>query len=162
MVQLERGLSGCGTEVDGMAVREMPDRIRQRASELEGRRRVIVLACRNRYFVGKDLKGLKSLAEKVELRLVRVPCSGLVSADWVIIALDSGADAVLVLGGHPTDCPFQLESEIGEGKVRERIGRQGFDPERLMTDWDAAGGPRFSEQVGRLISTIEELGPPIR
>jgi F420-non-reducing hydrogenase iron-sulfur subunit len=155
-------MSGCGKEIDSRSVREMPQRIEEKAEELNGEQRVVVLACRWRYCAGKDIEGLKKLAEQAEYRMVVVPCSGLVSADWVVRALDHGVDAVLVLGGHPRNCPFKRAVEEGEEKLRSRIERQGYEPDRLVTDWTVKRDSDLEEVVGELMESVDHIGRPFR
>jgi F420-non-reducing hydrogenase iron-sulfur subunit len=155
------GQTGCGKEVEGSE--DVLGQIKETAASMSGDQRVLVLACHWRFFAGQDLDALKRMASQVEYRVVRTPCAGLVSADWVVTALETGADAVVVLGGHPHNCPFAREDMQEEDRLRSLIGRMGFDPDRFVIDWtEEDESAPFLKAVDELVASIDELGPPFR
>lgn len=164
LIRLPGCKSGCGKEFEGRDVVETKERIRSAVDDLSGEQRVLVMACPWRIYVGRDLAGLKKLADRVDdYKVVPVPCSGLVSADWVITALDHGADSVLVLGGHCDTCPYAKEVRLGEAKLKERVQRLGFDPSRVSIDWAEDDEPlSFVETANRVADVVADLGRPFR
>ena len=164
IVKLPGSRSGCGMEIEGRDVVETKERIRKTVDNLTGEQRVLVLACTWRNYMGRDLVGLKRLADRVDdYKVVRVPCSGLVNADWVVAALDHGADSVLVLGGHCDSCPYSREVRLGEAKLKEQVEKLGFDPSRVAIDWAEDDEPlTFVKTADRVADVVEELGRPFR
>ncbi|WP_147654492.1 hydrogenase iron-sulfur subunit [Methanomassiliicoccus luminyensis] len=164
MIKLPGCKTGCGKEFDGKEVTEIKGRIQSAVDELTGEQRVLVMACSWRNYYGRDLEGLKKLADRVDdYRVIPVPCSGLVNPDWVAMALDRGADSVLVLGGHCGSCPYSKEVSFGEARLKEQVQRLGFDPSRVSIDWAEDDEPlSFVETVDRVADVVAVLGPPFR
>lgn len=63
MVRLPGCKSGCGKEFEDRDVVETKDRIRNAVDELSGEQRVLVM-CPWRNYIGRDLAGLKELADR--------------------------------------------------------------------------------------------------
>jgi len=97
------------------------------------------------------------------LTSVRVMCSGRVDPGFILAALKSGADGVLVCGCHPGDCHY-VE---GNYKCMRRIPLTkilleglGINPGRLRLEWvSASEGNRFKEVVSEFTEQIRALGP---
>jgi heterodisulfide reductase subunit A2 len=152
------GRETCNKSIEQWTLEGMPQVIRTIESDTEAE--VIVLACRWRYFAGKDLEGLKNLASEVDYRVVRTPCSGQVDADWIAAALDSGAEAVMVMGGHKDDCAFAREPEAAEECLKARVDRQGLDPERVVVDWSDESRPEgLQRSVDQLVDRVKKATP---
>jgi F420-non-reducing hydrogenase iron-sulfur subunit len=136
--------------------------IRDAESDMGPGRNIMVLACHWRYFAAEDLEGLQKLGSCINYRMVEIPCSGQVRSSWITTALESGADAVLVMGGHPDTCHFAKCMKCGEmlGEKLNDKGREApqFDPARLSIDWSEGDrSSRFSGTVEKFISALEDL-----
>lgn len=67
------------------------------------------------------------------------------------MALDRGADGVLVLGGRCDTCPYSEEVRPGEARIKEQVERLGFDPEKVSIDWPEDDEPlTFVEAADRV------------
>ena len=96
-------------------------------------------------------------------RVIRVMCSCRVEPEWVIKALASGLDGVMVLGCHIGDCHYI----DGNHRTQKRftllgklLGYMGINPERLCLEWvSASEGGKFQELVTNFVNTIKGLGP---
>jgi coenzyme F420-reducing hydrogenase delta subunit len=151
--------TGCGKRFEASEIVKLEGCVRCSASELVGDRKVVVLACRWRYFAGVDLPALKELVHHAECRFVRTPCAGMISTQVVSAALEEGADAVLIMGGHPHFCPLR-ERQRNEEVLREQISHEGFNPDRLVFDWaDEDSFYRLSSKVERIISIDHTVSP---
>jgi coenzyme F420-reducing hydrogenase delta subunit len=90
-------------------------------------------------------------------------CTGMVDSKYIIKALLSGADAVLVSGCHPGDCHYIN----GNYKARRRIkllkvllANFGIDERRVRLTWvGASEGNEFAATVNTLVEEIRQLGP---
>jgi len=155
LVELPGQRSGCGTEFAGRDLNGVPRRIERAASELSGCDGVLVLACTWRNYSARDLDGLRRLSRRAQLRLVAVPCAGALKPSWVVEALRSGADCVLVLGGHSGLCPLADEALRGSSMFREAARAAGLDPERVKFDWDQGCGD-FAERAEAAMSALPD------
>jgi F420-non-reducing hydrogenase iron-sulfur subunit len=97
------------------------------------------------------------------IRPIRVMCSGRVEPTFILKALQTGADGVLVLGCHPSDCHYTN----GNYKAMRRMAlldklleQFGIEKERVRLDWvSASEGGKFVSIVNDMTAKIKELGP---
>ncbi len=158
IIQMADAGSSCQKNIEQWMIDGMPQLIRDAGASMGSGANVMVLACRWRYFAAEDLMGLKKLASNTDYRVIRMPCSGQVQANWIAAALDSGADAVLVMGGHPATCHFAQDSIEGDKMPNDGPGPQKFDPARLLVDWSEGDrSERFLGSVDQLVATVEKL-----
>jgi F420-non-reducing hydrogenase iron-sulfur subunit len=109
-----------------------------------------------------DLAGVTRLEYPANLRPLRVMCSGSVDPVFIIRALLSGADAVLVGGCHPGDCHYVS----GNFKARRRIAMlrtimKTFDlgEERVHLKWiSASEGRKFADTAKEITEKVKEMG----
>ena len=101
--------------------------------------------------------------QPTDLRVVRVPCSGRVDPLFVVKALLSGADGVLVSGCHPRDCHYS-EGNFYARRRLEMLKRFlpfiGIDDRRFHYTWvSASEGQKWQQTVTAFTKQIHELGP---
>jgi F420-non-reducing hydrogenase iron-sulfur subunit len=97
------------------------------------------------------------------IRPIKTMCSGSVDPVYVIRALLSGADGVLIGGCHPGDCHYVS----GNFKARRRIAALksivktlGLEEERIWPRWiSAAEGKKFADTVAEFTQELKKLGP---
>ena len=110
-----------------------------------------------------DLAGTTRTQYPPNLHPVRVMCSGTVDPVYLIKALLSGADAVMVGGCHPGDCHYVS----GNFKARRRIAMLksifeslGLDDKRIWARWiSASEGPQFAQIVTEITEETKGKGP---
>lgn len=129
--------------------------------------KIIAFACNWCSYAGADLAGVSRYQYPPTTRVIRVMCSGRVSPMFILEALRSGADGVLVTGCHPGDCHYIAGNEKAEQNmemVRSLLRLLGIEAERLRLEWiSAAEGARFAEVVKDFTESIRALGAnPLR
>ena len=125
--------------------------------------KILAFCCNWCSYAGADLAGVSRLQMPPNLRVIRVMCSGRVSPEWVIKALSSGMDGVMVLGCHIGDCHYI----DGNHRTKKRfillgklLGAMGINPDRLFLDWvSASEGVKFQGVVTKFVNRVKELGP---
>jgi coenzyme F420-reducing hydrogenase delta subunit len=129
--------------------------------------KILVFCCNWCSYAGADLAGVSRLQMPPHFRVIRVMCSARVDPEFVIRALEKGADGILVAGCHPADCHYIG----GNYRTRRRIAllkmliqQFGYDPDRLRLEWISAGeGEKFQKTMTEFTDTIMELGSaPVR
>ncbi len=110
-----------------------------------------------------DLAGTSRMGYPSTLRDIRIMCSGRMDPAWVLHALRSGADGVLVVGCHPGECHY-VEGNykaIRRMHLLKRTLRQlGVEDERVQLHWASASeGVQFAEIVLNMTEQIKALGP---
>jgi len=110
-----------------------------------------------------DLAGTSRIQYPANLHPIRVMCSGTVDPVYLIKALLSGADAVLVGGCHPGDCHYVS----GNYKARRRIAMLkeifkalGLEEDRIWARWiSASEGQEFARTVREITEETRKQGP---
>ena len=103
--------------------------------------RIVGFLCNWCAYSGADLAGVSRLPSSPHLRILRVMCSGRVDPSFILRAFQLGADAVLIAGCHPGDCPYQEGNFKAWRRVLllKRILRDfGIDERRLRLEWISA------------------------
>ena len=74
----------------------------------------------------------------------------------------SGADGVLVAGGHLGDCHYLSGNYIAQNRVlllQKVLEQLGLEPERLRLEWvSASEGDRFAMVIKDMTKEIKETG----
>ena len=125
--------------------------------------KIIGFLCNWCSYAGADLAGTSRIQYPPNIRIVRVRCSGRVSAELVLKTFHEGADGVLVLGCHIGDCHY-IDGNHRTSKripmLRQLLGYAGIEPERLRLEWvSAAEGDRFARIVNEFTEEVRQLGP---
>lgn len=125
--------------------------------------KILAFCCNWCSYAGADLAGVSRLQYPPNIRIIRLMCSGRVEPEFVVKALSSGADGVLVLGCHIGDCHYMYGNHRTKKRmaILEKIlGYLGIDPRRMRLEWiSAAEGSRFAEVVTKFTEEMRELGP---
>jgi coenzyme F420-reducing hydrogenase delta subunit len=92
-----------------------------------------------------------------------VNCTGRIDPEFVLAALDMGADGVLVSGCHPGDCHYtsgNLKARARWALLEKVIEQSGVNPKRIRLQWASASEAQvFADGVRTLIEQVKELGP---
>jgi coenzyme F420-reducing hydrogenase delta subunit len=128
--------------------------------------KILMILCNWCSYAGADLAGTSRLQYPPNTRTVRVMCTGRVNPQFIIKALQEGADGVLVSGCHPGECHYETGNILARRKfllTREILDFIGIDGRRFQVSWvSASEGPKFQDVVARFVSQITELGPQDR
>ncbi|MEM2757871.1 MAG: hydrogenase iron-sulfur subunit [Candidatus Methanomethylicia archaeon] len=130
---------------------------------LEFKPKIVGFLCNWCGYAAADLAGNLRRLYKVNLRIVRVMCSGRVDPINIMSAFLNGADGVLIVGCHPGDCHYINGNYKAKAKVvlvKKLLSEIGINPDRLHIDWASAGeGDRFSSIVNNFVDRITKMGP---
>ena len=125
--------------------------------------RIVAFLCNWCSYAGADLAGVSRIQYPPNVRVIRVPCSGRINPLFIIKALQSGADGVLVSGCHPGDCHYISGNLYARRKfalLKNLLEYVGIEPERVHFSWvSAAEGVRFAEILEKVINSVRALGP---
>jgi F420-non-reducing hydrogenase iron-sulfur subunit len=125
--------------------------------------KIVGFLCNWCSYTGADLAGTSRLQYPPNIRVIRVMCSARIEPAFVLRALASGADGVLICGCHPGDCHY---SE-GNYKTMRRypllktmLAALGIENDRVRLEWvSASEGQRFADIVADMTERIRALGP---
>lgn len=125
--------------------------------------KIVAFLCNWCSYAGADLAGVSRLQYPPNIRIVRVPCSGRVSAQLILDAFKAGADGVWVSGCHPGDCHYISGNLYARRRfvlLRRLLEFVGIEPGRLHFSWiSASEGEKFAETAGMVAREVKALGP---
>jgi F420-non-reducing hydrogenase iron-sulfur subunit len=91
-----------------------------------------------------------------------VRCSGSVDPVYILRALLSGADGVILGGCHPGDCHYvsgNLKARRRMAVLKKTLESLGLE-DRLWVKWiSAAEGAKFARLMNEVTLEIKKLGP---
>lgn len=128
--------------------------------------KIVAFLCNWCSYAGADLAGVSRLQYGPNVRIIRVPCSARVNPQFIIKALQNGADGVLVSGCHPGDCHYISGNLVARRKfslVKTFLEYIGIEPERVQFSWvSASEGGRFADLMNTVIEGVKKVGPATR
>jgi len=114
-------------------------------------------------YAGADLAGVSRFQYPPNIRVIRVMCSARVDPIYVMKALLSGADGVLIGGCHPGDCHYvdgNYYTRRRTTMLKRLLEILGLEPERVRLEWiSASEGTIFAETIRDFTEEIRKLGP---
>lgn len=125
--------------------------------------RIVGFLCNWCSYTGADLAGTARMKYAPNVRVIRVMCSGRVDPTFVLKALESGADGVLIAGCHPGDCHYQEGNYKALRRYRllkKMLSDFGVEEGRVRLEWiSASEGDRFAQVVNDMTAQVRALGP---
>lgn len=125
--------------------------------------KIIGFLCNWCGYAAADLAGTMRLKYPVNVKIIRVMCTGRIDPVHILKAFKYGADGVIVIGCHPGDCHYLTGNFRAERKIlllKSLLRELGFEGERLEFNYASAGeGERFARIVTGFVERIVKLGP---
>ncbi len=125
--------------------------------------KIVAFLCNWCSYAGADLAGVSRLQYGTNVRVIRVPCSARINPQFIIKALQNGADGVVVSGCHPGDCHYISGNLVARRKfslVKKFMEYIGIEPERVQFSWvSASEGGRFADLMNTVIEGVRKVGP---
>jgi F420-non-reducing hydrogenase iron-sulfur subunit len=110
-----------------------------------------------------DMAGTSRTKYAPNVRLIRLMCSGRLDPTFVMKALSSGADGVLITGCHPGECHYIEQNYKALRRyllMRRVLKGLGIEPERVKLVWaSAAEGVKLAHEINAFVEEVRELGP---
>jgi F420-non-reducing hydrogenase iron-sulfur subunit len=124
---------------------------------------IIGFTCNWCSYRAADLAGTARMKYAPNVRLIRMMCSGRLDPTFVLRALSSGADGVMITGCHPGECHYMEQNYKALRRflfLRRVLQGLGIEPERVKLVWaSAAEGARFASETTLFVEEIRRLGP---
>lgn len=124
---------------------------------------IVAFCCTYCAYAAADLAGSMRLRYPTNVKIVKMPCTGKIDAQYILRAFEKGADGVYVAGCREGNCHF-LEGNINAKRrvqyLKKVLDEIGIGGDRLeMFNMSAAEGPRFAEVANQMTEKIRGLGP---
>jgi len=125
--------------------------------------KIVGFLCNWCSYTGADLAGTARIKYAPNIHVIRVMCSGRVDPTFVLKALESGADGVLIAGCHPGDCHYQEGNYSALRRyhlLKKMLSDFGVEEGRVRLEWiSASEGDRFAQVVNDMTAQVRALGP---
>lgn len=99
------------------------------------------------------------------LKIIQVPCAGMISTGDILNAFQNRADGVLVLSCHVDNCHAQEGNQHAQRRVESVLDifdRIGMEKERLLKSTLASNmSTEFSAMVNGFAETLTKMGPAL-
>ena len=132
-------------------------------SEKKWEPKIVAYCCNWCSYAGADLAGTSRIQYPPNARIIRVSCTGRIDVEFILAALDLGADGVLVSGCHPGDCHYtsgNLKLRARWALMEKALEQAGVDPRRVRLQWASASEAQiFADGVRTFIEQVREAGP---
>lgn len=125
--------------------------------------KIIAFLCNWCSYGAADLAGVSRLQYPVNIRVIRVPCSGRINPKFILAAFRHGADGVWVSGCHPGDCHYIEGNYYARRKfavLKNLLEHTGLEPGRLHFSWiSSAEASKFAETARKVVEAVRAVGP---
>jgi len=124
---------------------------------------IIGFTCNWCSYRAADLAGTARVKYPPNVRLIRLMCSGRLDPTFVLKALASGADGVMITGCHPGECHYLEQNYKAMRRyqlLKRMLSQMGVEPGRVKLVWaSAAEGVRLASEITKMVEEIRALGP---
>jgi coenzyme F420-reducing hydrogenase delta subunit len=125
--------------------------------------KIVAIVCNWCTYAGADLAGISRIQYPPNVRIIRVPCTGRINPFYIVKALQTGADGVLVSGCHPGECHYISGNLVARRKfaaLKSFLSYIGMEGDRTMFTWvSASEGDRFAQVIRSVTAKVKALGP---
>jgi heterodisulfide reductase subunit D len=125
--------------------------------------RIVGFLCNWCGYAGADLAGTSRISYPTNVKIIRVMCSGRIEPAFILNALETGADGVLVAGCHPGDCHYRAGNQQAEKRIektKKLLDMVGVGSDRLRLEWvSAAEGEKFARVIKDFTEKLRVKGP---
>jgi coenzyme F420-reducing hydrogenase delta subunit len=125
--------------------------------------RIIAFLCNWCSYSAADLAGVSRLAYPSNIRIIRIPCTGRMSAKFILDALRHGADGVWVSGCHPGECHYLEGNYYARRKfalLKSFLEHTGIEPGRVRFSWvSSSEATKFADIASKVTAEVKALGP---
>jgi coenzyme F420-reducing hydrogenase delta subunit len=97
------------------------------------------------------------------VRVMKVPCTGILQVHQLLEAFKAGAQGVVVVGCKSDGCHYEVGSQQAAKKVdlaKALLKEYGIEPDRLeMFNMVYIEGDKFAETAQMMTERLQALGP---
>ncbi len=124
---------------------------------------VLAICCSECGHTAVDSSGMAMMQYPANVRVMKVPCTGILQVHQFLEAFKAGAQGVMVVGCKSDGCHYEVGSQKAENKVeltRILMKEYGIEPERLeMFNMVFIEGDKFAAAAQTMTERLEKLGP---
>jgi len=124
---------------------------------------ILAITCSECGHTVVDSSGMAMMQYPANVRVMKVPCTGILQVHQFLQAFKAGAQGVMVVGCKTDGCHYEVGSQKAQKKVdlaKVLLREYGIEPERLeMFHMVFIEGDKFAEAAQMMTERLEKLGP---
>ncbi len=124
---------------------------------------VLAVCCAECGHTSVDSSGMAMIQYPASVRVMKIPCTGILQVHHILEAFKAGAEGVMVVSCKSDGCHYEVGSRKAEKKVelaRLLLSEFGIEPERLeMFNMVYIEGDKFAEAARMMTERVGRLGP---
>jgi coenzyme F420-reducing hydrogenase delta subunit len=128
-----------------------------------GKPLLLAICCAECGHTAVDSSGMAMMSYPANVRVMAVPCTGILQVNQFLEAFQTGAQGVMVVGCKSDGCHYEVGVQKAEKKVelaKRLMTEYGIEPERLeMFNMVYIEGDKFAEAARTMTKRLEKLGP---
>jgi heterodisulfide reductase subunit A len=123
---------------------------------------VLALCCQECGHTAVDSSGMAKMEYPANVRIVKVPCAGIVRVNQILEAFRAGAQGVMLVGCKADGCHYEVGSDKAEKRMdsaKVLLKEYGIEPERLeLFKMVYIEGAQFAEAAKMMTDRVTKLG----
>jgi len=123
---------------------------------------VLAFCCQECGHTAVDSSGMAKIEYPANVRIIKVPCAGIVRVNQILEAFKAGAQGVMIVGCKSDGCHYEVGSVKAEKKMdlaKVLLKEYGIEPERLeMFRMVYIEGNQFAEAAKMMTERVTKLG----
>jgi heterodisulfide reductase subunit A len=123
---------------------------------------ILAFCCQECGHTAVDSSGMAKMEYPANVRIIKVPCAGIVRVNQILEAFKAGAQAVMIVGCKADGCHYEVGSVTAEKKMdfaKVLLKEYGIEPERLeMFNMVFIEGAQFVEAAKMMTERARTLG----
>ncbi|MEM2110438.1 MAG: hydrogenase iron-sulfur subunit [Candidatus Bathyarchaeia archaeon] len=124
---------------------------------------ILAICCSECGNAAVDSSGMAMMQYPANVRIMKVPCTGILQVQQILEAFRAGAQGVMVVGCKSNGCHYEVGSQLAQKKVelaKALLKEYNVEPERLeMFNLVYIEGDKFAEAAKMMTERIEKLSP---
>lgn len=124
---------------------------------------ILAISCSECGHAAIDSSGMALMSYPANVRVLKVPCMGMVQVRHILEAFKAGAQGVMLVGCKPDGCHYGVGSSKAQKRVemaKMLLNAYRIEPERLeMLHLVYAEGDKFAEAARIMTDKVKKLGP---
>jgi coenzyme F420-reducing hydrogenase delta subunit len=123
---------------------------------------VLAISCSECGHTAVDSSGMAMMKYPANVRVMKVPCTGILQVHQLLEAFKLGAQGVMVVGCKSDGCHYEVGIKKAEKKIelaKKLLNEYGIEPERLeLFNLVYIEGDKFAEAAQMMTERVEKLG----
>ena len=123
---------------------------------------VLAFCCQECGHTAVDSSGMAKIEYPANVRIIKVPCAGIVRVNQILEAFKAGAQGVMIVGCKSDGCHYEVGSIKAERKMelaKVLLKEYGIEPEKLeMFRMVYIEGKQFAEAAKMMTERVTKLG----